>query len=725
MSAWTTMNDNKIVTYEDLANAISSGDLYQKSSFTSSKRAVKKLGLNDIIYIDTANSFYVARADNQLLPKKAIVGIPPFYNLNLTSSASPTTVTAGNNVTYTVNVRNDESFATSTNIVLTLSFAANTAFTSYTITSGVSSTYSSGTLTITSAIASGATVVITIICSTTRPSSDGAGTQAIPLTATYSPTNSTTTTPYLQYPTFDLEKVARQNDGTTNIPAGTNLAYNTTFIYLLRVRNTTSNLYSSDTVLTDTLPSNLTFDSFYTPLPSGWTSNYNSTTRTVTFSKSGVLHDSIFNTLISLGIRVVASTENVSLSNSFTASGSGINSKTSASFGLTVGYNTSPTLTSQGYSTCSSCNTYTVYRDTNVNSSTYNQYYVNGVSVGTTAPSNGACDYTSQYENTFQIYCSGCSSNFVYAHNYTAKPCYGGAPYQVNGVDYYYNPATGACNTSANYSSYIGVMCIGCAEYAVYQNTNACFTGNQYQSNGTTYSYNPVTGSCSSSANYAFYVGQTCIGCTTYSVYQNVNSCFTGDQYQAGGTTYASNPTTSACNTSQNIVSQGYTTCSGCNNYTVFKDTTVCSPTYNHYFVNGVDVGVSAPSSGSCDYSQNLVFQGYNTCISCNPYGVYKDISVCSSTYNHYFANGADLGTSAPSSADCACCEEISISNNSGSEAYIEWLPCSAGSNTSYWLQDGETIYFCRNTNASFNTGGLGYSVGGACSYNGYSIQTT
>jgi len=725
MSAWSEMNVDKIVTYADLVAAISSGDLYQKSAFTTSAKGIKKSDILPLIYLDETNTHYVSHTSSQLLPRKAIVGISPYYNLNLTSSASPTTVTAGNNVVYTINVRNDETFATASNIPLTISFASNTSYVSYTITSGVTSTFVSGVLTITSAIASGATVVITITCSTTRPTSDGSGTLAIPLTAQYSPTNSTTTTPYLQYPTFEVEKVAKQNDGTTDIAAGTNLAYNTTFIYFLKVRNTTSNLYSSDTVLTDVLPSNLSFDSFYTPLPSGWTSNYNSTTRTVTFSKSGVLHGSIFNTFISLGIRVIASTESVSLSNNFTASGSGVNSKTSANFNLTVGYNTSPVLTSQGYSTCSSCSTYTVYKDTNVNSSTYNQYYVNGSAVGTTAPSNGACDYSSQYENTGQIYCSGCSSYFVYAHNYTAKPCYGGAPYQVNGVDYSYNPATGACNTSSNYSSYIGVMCIGCAEYAVYQNTNGCFTGNQYYSNGSTYSYNPVTGSCSSSANYAFYVGQTCISCVTYSVYQNVNSCFTGDQYQAGGTTYASNPTTSACNTSQNIVSQGYTTCSSCNNYTVFKDTSVCSSTYNHYFVNGVDVGVSAPSSGSCDYSQNLVFQGYNTCISCNPYGVYKDTRVCSSTYNHYFANGADLGTSAPSSADCACCEEISISNNSGSEAYIEWLPCSAGSNTSYWLQDGETIYFCRNTNASFNTGGLGYSVGGACSYNGYTIYTT
>lgn len=723
MSAWTTMNPNKIVTNADLAAAISSGDLFQKSSFTSNNTTVTKQRANDYVYLDVSNIHYISHASNQLLPRKAIIGISPFYNLNLTSSASPTTVTAGNNVVYTLNIRNDESFAITSSTALTFTFASNTAFSSLSVTSGVTYTFSGGIFTITSSIAAGATITVTITCTTTRPTSDGSGTQAIPFKAQYTPTNFTITEPYLVWAIFEVEKIARENDGTTQITSG-NVAYNQTFIYFLRVRSlTASPLYPTDVTLTDTLPANLTFVEFYNT--SGWTTSYNSTTRVATLYKAGALHGSIFNTFISLGIRVTASVQSVTLNNSFTASATNANNKTSANLALNVGFNTSPILTDQGYSTCSSCVTYTVFRDTNPNSATYNQYYVNGSSVGNTAPSNGACDYSSQYENTGQIFCSGCNSYFVFAHNYSAKPCYGGAPYQVNGVDYYYNPATGACNTSANYSSYVGIMCIGCTEYAVYQNTNSCFTGNQYQSNGTTYSYNPVTGSCSSSANYALYVGQTCIGCTTYSVYQNVNSCFTGDQYQAGGTTYASNPTTSACNTSQNIVSQGYNTCSGCTTYTVFRDTSLCSSTYNNYFVNGINVGATAPASGACYYGQDLVFQGYNTCISCVSYGVYKDVSVCSSTYNHYFANGTDLGEGVPSGADCACCEEISISNNSGSEAYIEWLPCSAGSNTSYWLQDGETIYFCRNTNASFNTGGLGYSTGGACSYNGYTIFTT
>jgi uncharacterized repeat protein (TIGR01451 family) len=721
MSAWTTMNPNKIVTNADLAAAISSGDLFQKASFTSSNLAVTKQRANDYIYLDVSNTYYISHASNQLVPRKAITGISPYYNLNLTSSASPTTVTAGNNVVYTLNIRNDETFAITSAIPLAFTYASNTAYSSLTVSSGVTYTYSAGTFTVTSTLAAGAIITVTITCTTTRPTSDGAGTQAIPFKAQYTPTNFTITEPYLVWAIFEVEKIARLNDGTTQITSG-NVSYNQTFIYTLRVRSATASpLYPTNVTLTDTLPSNLTFVEFYNT--SGWTTSYNSTTRVATLYKAGDLHSSIFNTFISLGIRVTASVENVTLNNSFTASATNTNNKTSANLALNVGFNTSPVLTNQGYSTCSACTTYTVFKDTNVNSSTYNQYYVNGSSVGTSAPSNGACDYSSQYENTGQIYCSGCNSYFVYAHNYSAKPCYSGSPYQANGVGYSYNPATGACNTSPDYgSASIGVMCSSCVEYNVYQNLNTCFGGNQYLSNGTTYSANPSNGGCNYSPSYSFYQGQTCIGCVTYSVYRNLNTCFNGDQWIVNGTTYASNPSTSACNTTQNLINQGYTTCSGCSSYTVYKDTTTCSSTYNHYFVNGTDIGTSAPASGSCSTAQNLQSQGYTTCISCSAYLVYKDINACSSTYNHYFANGTDLGTGAPSSANCACCQEFSVSNNTGSTVFIEWLPCTASSSTSYFLADGSTIYFCRNTNASFNTSGLGYSIGGSCSYNGYTV---
>lgn len=732
MSAWTTMASNKIVTYADLANAISTGDLFKKNEFNFEppNNAPKKSTIENIVFLDTSNSVFISHSANQLLPRSAIVGIPPTYNLTFTGFNDGLETLAGSNYTYSMSVTNSGSVATSSTVTFTLTLPAFTSFVSVNSpTSGVTFTSSiSGqvlTINVTSFIAVSQQIFFNIPVSTSRPTVDGSGLQGIPLQRTYAGTSSILTTPYLKWAIFEVVKLAVQSDGST--PITSPIVFNTTFKYKLRVRSFTAYpLYPQNVTLTDVLPSNIEFVSFDSTT---WTTNWNSSTRTVTFSKSGDLHASIFNTFESLFFNVKGSTANTTVNNTFTASATNANSKTSANLAITVAQNTTPTLTSQGYSTCSSCTTYTVFRDTNSFSATFNRYFVNNVNVGLTAPSNGACDYSSQYENTFQIFCTSCNSYFVFAHNYSAKPCFTGAPFQVNGVDYYYNPATGGCNTSPSWSASIGTFCSGCVEYVVQQNTNPCYTGNQFLSNGVTYSYNPTTGACNYSANYAFYVGQTCIDCTTYSVYQNVSSCFTGNQFRTsynGGTTYASNPVSGACNTSPNIVSQGYFTCSSCVTYLVYRDvSTGCSPTKNNYFVNGVNVGATAPVGGVCFTGQNLVFQGYNTCISCNSYGVYLDENICSSTNGHYFANGTDLGTSPPSSASCACCIEYSVNNNTETEVYIEWLPCTAGSNTSLYLPYGSIIYFCANITGTLNTGALGAAEGGSCSYGGYTVFTT
>jgi hypothetical protein len=54
-----------------------------------------------------------------------------------------------------------------------------------------------------------------------------------------------------------------------------------------------------------------------------------------------------------------------------------------------------------------------------------------------------------------------------------------------------------ACNRTPNYSSEVGIFCDGAGNNStVYQNTNSCFTGNQFKVGLTTYSYNPSTGPC-------------------------------------------------------------------------------------------------------------------------------------------------------------------------------------------------------------------------------------
>lgn len=372
---------------------------------------------------------------------------------------------------------------------------------------------------------------------------------------------------------------------------------------------------------------------------------------------------------------------------------------------------------------CNGCTTHTVYQNENT-CFTGNQFFANGISYATN-PSTGACNTSAVYDIFVGNRCVSCTNRAVYQNS---NGCFGGNQYYTpyNGQTWATNPTTPDCQFDANYNIPVGSRCIGCVTYTVYQNSNSCFSGDQYVVNGTTYAYNPSTGDCSPNPNYNSIVGYMCISCTTYTVYANTNSCYLGNQYYTsynGGTTYSSNPSTTSCLSTPSIQNTGFQTCSSCTTYDIYRDQNPCSSTYNHYYVNGVSVGLSVPPTGACNYSQNIVYQGYNTCVDCNSYGVYRDTGSCSSTYNNYFVNGINVGNAAPSSTPCNCCEEIYIGNTSGVEVYIEWLPCVASSNTSYWLQDGEGIYFCRNTNASFNTGGLGYSVGGACSYAGYDIQ--
>ena len=174
-------------------------------------------------------------------------------------------------------------------------------------------------------------------------------------------------------------------------------------------------------------------------------------------------------------------------------------------------------LVSQGYNTCNGTTLYTVYKDVNIWSSTYNHYYVNGSDVGLSAPAAG--------------------------------------------------------NNTANYS-------IAAGTYYV------CYGG----------------------------------GYNSYAVTQNSNPCFGGNQYSANGTTYASNPANSI-STSPVLTNQSYVTCVSCVSYQVYRDTNTCSSTYNHYYVNGVDVGSSAPSNGACPvYTINLSYDTQNCVIACTRY---------------------------------------------------------------------------------------------------------
>jgi hypothetical protein len=58
-------------------------------------------------------------------------------------------------------------------------------------------------------------------------------------------------------------------------------------------------------------------------------------------------------------------------------------------------------------------------------------------------------------------------------------------------------PGGNYCNTNPNYTGDLGSICIDNQNYTIRQNDNPCFFGDQWRSdNGTTYNYQPVSDPC-------------------------------------------------------------------------------------------------------------------------------------------------------------------------------------------------------------------------------------
>lgn len=311
---------------------------------------------------------------------------------------------------------------------------------------------------------------------------------------------------------------------------------------------------------------------------------------------------------------------------------------------------TTPVWVDQNYNTCIDCVTYDVYKDINPNSTSYNKYKVNGV-IDTIQPASGNCITTADY--------SGTSIGTYYV-------CIGG---QIN-------------------------------EYAIHQNSNACFTGNQYSRgpNGTiTYATNPVNEYPDDDRILVNQEFNYCYNCVTYPVFRDKNACsptwneyFVNDTVSLGQTT----PPAGNCNTTASWTSQAYNTCSSCTNYLVYRDTNPCSPTYNNYRVNDVNVGNTAPTNGNCVTTPILTAQNYNTCYQCANWAVFRDTRPCSATFNNYILNQPpgqtfiNVGNTAPSNGNC-----VTTANwqNEGARVCIDCTsyqpqrdvnPCSSTYNT-------------------------------------------
>jgi hypothetical protein len=87
-----------------------------------------------------------------------------------------------------------------------------------------------------------------------------------------------------------------------------------------------------------------------------------------------------------------------------------------------------------------------------------------------------------------------------------------------------------------------------CYKYDVYKNSNELFTytKKQYYYNGSAQEFSGNL--CNLNFSYTQQLGSTCINGITYTIYKNVNPCFTGNQWRTDdGTTYNYEPYIPAC----------------------------------------------------------------------------------------------------------------------------------------------------------------------------------
>jgi hypothetical protein len=328
---------------------------------------------------------------------------------------------------------------------------------------------------------------------------------------------------------------------------------------------------------------------------------------------------------------------------------------------------TTPDWVLQTFQTCDACQTYDVYRDMTFCSPSYNKYKYNDIIRTTVSPTPGACYTGLTLQDQGYTSCYQCQNRPVTKN---INPC---SPY----ANYYYidgviqtltPPPTGLCTTGVSLVGQGEYTCYGCETLEITKNMNPCSTTYLHyyvktEDQGLT---KPPVGNCDVTPNWVLQSFQTCDACNTYDVYKDTNVCSpSGLKYKYNNIIRTTTPPTAgACYTGISLVDKGYTTCYSCQNKPVSRNENPCSPTYLHYYVNGIDQGLTAPSSGLCVTSVSLVSQGYTTCFGCTTYTVTKNMNPCSTTYLHYYVNSEDQGLTAPTSGTC---DTSQIWVNSGS----------------------------------------------------------
>ena len=203
-------------------------------------------------------------------------------------------------------------------------------------------------------------------------------------------------------------------------------------------------------------------------------------------------------------------------------------------------------------------------------------------SVSVTPSTSALPNYNSLVGNTYT-----CSNGTVtaYAVYINTNAAFTGNQYlrTENNTTYASNPSQSAPSTAENWVNNGAVFCSSCVSYQPQINNNPCSP-----TYNTTRNLSLGAGApCDYVANYSNEVGIFCDGAgNNLTVYQNTNPCFTGNQYKVGLTTYANNPSTGPCGFPITIYGRGNsigTACAGIGGGTVYVATSQAQSDYNTF----------------------------------------------------------------------------------------------------------------------------------------------
>ena len=237
-------------------------------------------------------------------------------DLAVTKSDSPDPVTAGNNLTYTINfVNNGPSDAQS--VTVTDAVPAGTTFVSSTVTTGSgwgsTTPLPGGTGNVVfskSTVAAGETAVFTIVVKVNSSAASGSTitNSATAATATVDPTSGNNTGTATTTVQTSADLAVTKSDSPDPVTAGANLTYTINF-----VNNGPSDAQS--VTVTDAVPANTTFVSATVTTGTGWSTN---TSGPIVFSKSSVAagETAVFTMVVKVNSNTTTGT---TISNSATA----------------------------------------------------------------------------------------------------------------------------------------------------------------------------------------------------------------------------------------------------------------------------------------------------------------------------------------------------------------------------------------------------------------------